>query len=54
MEEIEKYDFSNGDEFSDFKLIVDNKSIFVHKAILGNFLKLVYFDSCQLLFEIYN
>ena len=42
MEEIEKYDFSNGDEFSDFKLIVDNKSIFVHKAILGNFLKLVY------------
>lgn len=37
MDEIEKFDFSNGDEFSDFKLIVENQTIFVHKAILGKF-----------------
>lgn len=41
MDEIEKYDFSNGDEFSDFKLVVDNKIIYVHKAILG---KIVFKD----------
>ena len=35
-EEIEMYDFSVGDEFSDFKLIVENKPILIHKAVLGN------------------
>lgn len=43
-EEIEKYDFSNGDEFSDFKLIVENKAILIHKAVLGIFnFKILYY-----------
>lgn len=36
-EEIEKYDFRNGDEFSDFKLIVENRAILIHKAVLGKY-----------------
>lgn len=35
MDEIEMYDFTQGDEFSDFKLIVNDKPLYVHKAILG-------------------
>ena len=31
----EEYEFSKGDEFSDMKLIVEDKIIFIHRAILG-------------------
>lgn len=34
---IELYDFFNGDELSDLRLIVENHTLYVHKAILGNF-----------------
>lgn len=30
------YDFEKGDELSDTQLIVEDRVIFVHKAILGN------------------
>ena len=29
------YDFEKGDEFSDLKLIVEEKTLLVHKAIIG-------------------
>jgi hypothetical protein len=29
------YDFEKGDELSDLKLIVEDKTLLVHKAILG-------------------
>ncbi|RNA00034.1 BTB and MATH domain-containing 38-like [Brachionus plicatilis] len=32
---IELYDFFNGDELSDLKIIVENQTLYVHKAILG-------------------
>lgn len=34
-EVVEDYDFNEGDELSDMKLIVENKTLHVHKAILG-------------------
>lgn len=34
---IEPYDFFNGDELSDLRLNVENQTLYVHKAILGNF-----------------
>lgn len=30
------YNFENGDELSDLKLIVEDKELYAHKAILGN------------------
>jgi hypothetical protein len=33
--ELNEYDFEVGDEFSDLKLIVENKVLHVHKAILS-------------------
>jgi hypothetical protein len=35
--ELDNYDFDIGDEFSDIKLIVENKTLHVHKAILSKF-----------------
>lgn len=35
--ELDNYDFEVGDEFSDIKLIVENKTLHVHKAILSKF-----------------
>lgn len=40
-EKIEMYDFSTGDEFSDFKLIVEDKPILIHKAVLGKVSNLI-------------
>ena len=34
----DEYNFEMGDELSDMKLIVEDKVLFVHKAILGNLL----------------
>lgn len=39
---IELYDFFNGDELSDLKIIVENRTLFVHKAILGIYFKIKY------------
>ena len=36
------YDFEIGDELSDMKLIVENKTLYVHKAILGMYLHKAY------------
>ena len=33
--ESDLYDFRIGDELSDLKLIVENQTLYVHKAILG-------------------
>ena len=33
--EMNDYDFEVGDEFSDLKLVVENKVLHVHKAILS-------------------
>ncbi len=34
------YDFEKGDELSDLKLIVEDKTLLVHKAILGKIYKI--------------
>ena len=39
--ESNEYDFETGDEFSDLKLIVEDKVLHVHKAILSKINRLV-------------
>ena len=44
----DEYDFERGDELTDMKLIVENKVLFVHKAVLSNLIHkfmLIFTDS---------
>ena len=45
------YDFDNGDELSDLELVVEEKMLKVHKAILGKISNYIYSD---LFFSFFN
>jgi len=50
--ELNEYDFEAGDEFSDLKLIVEDKVLHVHKAILSK-LNTIIFEQPLELNELY-